>query len=55
MNIQNQCVKMQLWDTAGQERFQTLASTLYKGAMGIALVYSVDNRKTFDGISKWIK
>ncbi|EAS01333.1 small guanosine triphosphatase family Ras family protein (macronuclear) [Tetrahymena thermophila SB210] len=55
LQIQDSTVKMQLWDTAGQERYQTLASTLYKGAMGIVLVYSVDNRKAFDGIARWVK
>ena len=37
-------VKLQLWDTAGQEKFRSLASTYYRGAAGIAVVYDVTDR-----------
>lgn len=40
-------IKMQIWDTAGQERFKTLTEAYYKGAAGVALVYAVNDRKSF--------
>lgn len=45
-------VKLQIWDTAGQERYRTIQSTYYKGAAGIVLVYSIDDRKSFTSICK---
>ncbi len=48
-------IKMQIWDTAGQERFKTITETYYKGAAGVILVYSVNDRKTFNSLENWIK
>jgi Ras-related protein Rab-18 len=48
-------VKLTLWDTAGQERFRTLTSSYYRGAQGIALVYDVTRRETFDYLPQWLK
>ena len=38
----------------GQERFRTLTSSYYRGAQGIMLTYSVDDRQSFDNIERWI-
>ena len=48
-------VKLTLWDTAGQERFRTLTSSYYRGAQGIALVYDVTRRDTFEYLPHWLK
>jgi Ras-related protein Rab-18 len=48
-------VKLTLWDTAGQERFRTLTSSYYRGAQGIALVYDVTRRDTFEYLPQWLK
>jgi Ras-related protein Rab-8A len=50
INVDNVKIKMQIWDTAGQERFKTITETYYKGAAGVALVYSITDRKTFKNI-----
>ena len=55
LEIEGKKVKLQIWDTAGQERFQTIALSYYKGAWGIILVFSIDNRKSFENIGKWMK
>lgn len=55
LDIDGKKIKLQIWDTAGQERFQTIALSYYKGAWGIILVFSIDNRKSFDNIGKWMK
>jgi Ras-related protein Rab-8A len=41
---------MQIWDTAGQERFKTITQTYYKGAMGIIMVYSIDDMQSFNAL-----
>lgn len=48
-------VKLQVWDTAGQERFRAINTAFYRGAMGIFIVYSVENRDSFKSVcDKWI-
>ena len=48
-------VKIQLWDTSGQERFRSLTHTFLKDANGIAFVYDITNKKSFEGVKEWIK
>ena len=46
-------IKLQLWDT-GQERFRTLTDTYFRGASGIIIVYSINDRRSFEDISNWM-
>jgi Ras-related protein Rab-8A len=48
-------VAVQVWDTAGQERFRTITTAYYRGADGIALVYDVTDRRTFENIRAWMR
>ena len=48
-------VKIQLWDTSGQERFRSITHTFLKDANGIAFVYDITNKKSFEGVKDWIK
>jgi len=41
-------------DIAGQVAFQNLRRRYYEGSSGIILIYSVDDRKSFDSALKWI-
>ena len=52
--IDGKTVKLQLWDTAGQERFRTIASSYYRGAHGIIVVYDVTDQTTFDNAKQWM-
>ncbi|KAJ1348211.1 hypothetical protein KIN20_003465 [Parelaphostrongylus tenuis] len=53
--VDDKTVKLQIWDTAGQERFRTIASSYYRGAHGILIVYDITNEKTFENIPFWMK
>jgi small GTP-binding protein len=54
VDVKGKTVKVQVWDTAGQERFRTITHNYYRGAHGIALVYDVTSKQSFDNIRKWI-
>jgi len=45
---------MQIWDTAGQEKYKSIVQTFYKGAMGIMIVYSCGDRKSFQNVEGWM-
>ncbi|KAH0786694.1 GTP-binding protein ypt1 [Histomonas meleagridis] len=47
-------VKLQIWDTAGQERFHSITSNYYHGAHGVAVVYDITNRESFEHTKKWV-
>ncbi|XP_046605476.1 ras-related protein Rab-8A isoform X3 [Neodiprion virginianus] len=55
IDLDNKKVKLQIWDTAGQERFRTITTAYYRGAMGIMLVYDVNNERSFENIKNWIR
>ena len=44
-------VKLQIWDTAGQERFKNITASYYRGASGIILIYSINDRESFDNLT----
>ena len=54
ININGCELKLQLWDTSGQERFRSMTNTFLKTANGIAFVYDITNKKSFEGVKKWI-
>ena len=47
-------IKLQIWDTAGQERFRNIASSYYRGAQGVIVVYDTTNRLSFEHIQQWL-
>lgn len=47
-------VKLQIWDTAGQEQFHSVATSYYRNAHGIMLIYDVSNAESFIHVSKWV-
>ncbi|CAD8090458.1 unnamed protein product [Paramecium primaurelia] len=54
LEVEGKLMRLQIWDTAGQERFRTITSTYFKGAMGIILVYAVNNLESFQNIQNWM-
>lgn len=51
--VSDRIVNMQIWDTAGQERFQSLGVAFYRGAECCALVFDVNNAKSFETLESW--
>ena len=49
----NKTVKFNLWDTAGQEKYRSLAKIFYKDAVIIILVYSIDNKNSFESLKTY--
>ena len=56
IQLGGRAVKLQVWDTAGQERYhKTLATSFYKRANGIVLVFDLTDRITFDHVGTWVQ
>ncbi|XP_036817641.1 ras-related protein Rab-34 isoform X3 [Oncorhynchus mykiss] len=46
---------LQLWDTAGQERFKCIASTYYRGAQTIVIVFDVNDVASLGHARQWLE
>jgi len=55
IDLKGKRVKLQIWDTAGQERFRTITQAYYRGAMGILLIYSVTDTKSWSNVRNWVR
>lgn len=55
LNIGQKRIKMQIWDTAGQERFRNITNSYYRNAHGVAIVFDVTNKGSFDTVTTWVK
>lgn len=53
IEVDGKRVKLQIWDTAGQEQFHSVASSYYRNAHGIMLIYDITSAESFIHISKW--
>ena len=53
--VNDKKVKLQLWDTAGHERFKTITTSYYRGAHGIATVFDLSDRESFEHVEKWLE
>ena len=47
-------IRLQIWDTAGQELYRTVTPALFKGAIGIILMYAITDRESFEHVENWI-
>ena len=47
--------KLNIWDTSGQERYRSVTKLFVQGANIVILVFSIDNRETFDIMNYWHK
>ncbi|XP_047234629.1 ras-related protein Rab-34 isoform X2 [Girardinichthys multiradiatus] len=46
---------LQLWDTAGQERFKCIASTYYRGAQAIMVVFDLSSVNSLAHARQWLE
>ncbi|KAH3743168.1 Rab GTPase [Pelomyxa schiedti] len=54
IEIDEETYTLEIWDTAGQERFRTITTSFYRDCMGILLVYSIDDEKSFQSVRSWM-
>ena len=45
---------LQIWDTAGQEIYRNIIPIYFKGAVFAILVFSMDDKKSFDDLNSWL-
>lgn len=48
-----QQVTLDIWDTAGQEKYRSLNKIFYKNASIAVLVYSINDRKSFEELKNY--
>ena len=46
--------RIQIWDTAGQEKLKAVAASYYRNANGIAIIFDITNRESFENLEFWI-
>ena len=47
-------IKLIIWDTAGQERFHSIALKSIKTVHGVAIVFDLTKKQSFDNINSWL-
>ena len=55
VKIDDKILKLQIWDTCGQEIYQSLITNFYRNSSLAIMVYSIDNRTSFEHIDNWLK
>ena len=54
IKINDTRMKLDIWDTCGQELYHSLISTYFKDSKIAILVYSIDNKESFEHLEKWM-
>ena len=52
--MNNQIIKLEIWDTCGQEVYRSLISSYYKNSVLAIIVYSIDDKNSFEKIEEWL-
>lgn len=52
--VNNKKILLQTWDICGQDLFHSLIDSFYKRANLTILVYSIDDRESFDALNFWL-
>ena len=55
IKVDGKIIKLQIWDTCGQEEYRSLISSFYKTASLAIIVYSIDNKESFNNLEFWLK
>ena len=48
-------IKLQIWDTCGQEVYRSFITNFYRNSSLAIIVYSIEDRQSFDSIEEWLK
>lgn len=54
LQIEERIIKLQIWDMGGQERFAPLVRSYFRGGQGVAIVYDVAQRQSFERVRHWV-
>ena len=54
VKIEESNLKLQIWDTCGQEVYRSLISSFYHNSSLAILVYSIDNKNSFESLESWL-
>ena len=54
IKINDTPMKLDIWDTCGQELYHSLISTYFNDSKIAILVYSIDNKESFEHLEKWM-
>eukprot|EP01080_Neovahlkampfia_damariscottae_P001450 gene1450-12069_t len=52
--IQDRYIKLNIWDTAGQERYKSITQSYFRDVHGVAFVFDITNKQSFQNIAKWM-
>ena len=55
VKINDKIVKLQIWDTCGQEAYRSLIMNFYRNASLAIVVYSVEDKNSFNDVNIWLK
>jgi Ras-related protein Rab-11A len=55
VKLNNTLIKLQIWDTCGQEVYKSLVANFYRQSSLALMVYSIENRSSFENIDMWMK
>ena len=53
IKINDKVCKLQIWDTCGQENYKSLILNFYHNSSLIILIYSIDNKLSFQNVENW--
>ena len=53
-NYKNNTYTILIWDTAGQEKFRSINKFVIRDSKIVIIVYSIDNRNSFQEVDFWI-
>ena len=53
--IEDKNIQLKIWDTCGQETYKSLITNFYRNSSLAMLVYSIDDKKSFTNLNKWLK
>jgi small GTP-binding protein len=48
-------VRLQFWDTAGAEKYNSLVSTVFRGASAVIVCFDITNASTFAHVEGWVR